>query len=112
MARHCTAYYKQWVLSTTHLISTKFDTSDGTAERDRTRGNALRRLQNDSGGPVYRNKDATHVYAVGMIQAVQKNTTAPCGATRAGATYCSYRVLYTSINAIIRAVPGSSVVTG
>lgn len=66
----------------------------------------------DSGGPVYRNKTSTEVYAVGMIQATQRNAKAPCGSLKKSTTECSYRVFYTSINTITRSVPGSTIVYG
>lgn len=74
---------------------------------DRVDG-GLAAVDGDSGGPVYQNKTATLVYAVGMIQGVQTNITAPCGSTRTTPKYRSSRVVYTSINTIIRSVPGSS----
>ncbi|XVV15196.1 hypothetical protein ACQP2X_12885 [Actinoplanes sp. CA-131856] len=62
----------------------------------------------DSGGPVYQNKTALDVYAVGMIQAGSGKT--PCVPVHYHVTDCYKRVGYTSINTIIRGVPGSSLV--
>jgi hypothetical protein len=78
---------------------------------DRVDG-GLAAVSGDSGGPVYQNKTSTQVYAVGMIQANNKTLKAPCGSTRTTPQYCSSRVYYTSINTIIRSVPGYSLVTG
>ncbi len=109
---HCGSGAKQKVIGSTN----SFNDGKGylsTLYADRIDG-GLAAVNGDSGGPIYQNKTATQVYAVGMIQAVQtgQGLTAPCGATRVAATSCSRRVLYTSINTIIRSVPGSSLVTG
>jgi hypothetical protein len=70
----------------------------------------LAAVSGDSGGPVYRNNTSTDVYAVGMIQGGDdQKYPAPCGATRVSpGGHCSSMVYYTSINTIIRGVPGSS----
>jgi hypothetical protein len=61
----------------------------------------------DSGGPVYQNRLATQVWAVGMLQVGVGPV--PCGQVRV-ATNCYKTIYYTSINTIIRGVPGSSIV--
>jgi hypothetical protein len=65
-------------------------------------------VSGDSGGPVYRNKTSTDVYAVGMIQIGDPDSQVPCGSTRVKPDNCASLIYYTSINTIIRGVPGSS----
>lgn len=75
----------------------------------------LASVRGDSGGPVYQNQTATSVYAVGMIQGGHKDYNAPCGLTRtspgSAPGACSSRVTYTSINTILRGLPGYSLNT-
>ena len=64
----------------------------------------------DSGGPVYQNKTATQVYAVGMLQGGTNSVA--CGSVHVSTNKCYSQIWYTSINTIIRGVPNSSLVTG
>jgi hypothetical protein len=65
-------------------------------------------VRGDSGGPVYQNKTALDVYAVGMIQKGFNHV--DCVPMRQFTTDCYRTIAYTSINTIIRGVPGSSLV--
>jgi len=70
-------------------------------------------VSGDSGGPVYANKTATQVYAVGMIQASYgAKYPAPCGLTAVKPLDCSSRVYYTSTNSIITSVPNAQLYYG
>ena len=90
--------------------SVRYDDGDGYVSMlvaDRIDG-GVASVRGDSGGPVYQNKTASDVYAVGMIQSGGGRV--PCVPVRQSTVDCYKTVVYTSINTIIRGVPNSSLV--
>ena len=90
--------------------SVRYDDGDGYVTMlvaDRKDG-GVAAVRGDSGGPVYQNKTALDVYAVGMIQSGGGRV--PCVPVRQSTVDCYKTVVYTSINTIIRGVPNSSLV--